>query len=122
MRWLASGERLSIFLPSLGQLRPAEDISVPLLGGPTDCEARLECWIRSLTGVSTPAVSNTTLAFGSELPNGVNTLNTSLARPSQKLRTLKTALITVGVLRPVTRRTLTPPMLYEGSSTEVLLS
>ncbi|MCY1449379.1 hypothetical protein D9M71_661120 [compost metagenome] len=47
-------------------------------------------------------------ASGSRLPKGEKPLNTKLARPSQKLRRLNTALITVGALRPVLRRTLMP--------------
>ena len=50
--WLASGvtSACSSFLPILGQLRPANDISKSLSGGPTACDARLENLI--LTGCS----------------------------------------------------------------------
>ncbi|MNP53057.1 hypothetical protein D3C76_1474940 [compost metagenome] len=43
------------------------------------------------------------------MPKGEKPLNTLLALPSQKLRTLNAALITDGALRPVLRRTLMPP-------------
>jgi len=49
-------------------------------------------------------------------PNGSTPLKSFCARPSQKLRKLKTALITDGVLRPVVRRTSVPPMLNSGSA------
>ena len=45
---------------------------------------------------------------GSEAPKGVAPVKTLLARPSQKFRTLYTALITDGELRPVTCRTWMP--------------
>ena len=51
---------------------------------------------------------NQTPAVGSRGPNGFTPLKTKWARPSQKLLKLKTALMTVGVLRAVTRRMLTP--------------
>src|SRR5205085_12504175 len=82
------------------------------------CEARLESCTCTLIDCSFPFISTITLLFGSELPKGVNTEKVSLARPSQKLRTLNTASMTVGVLRPVTRRVLTPPRLKAESNTE----
>src|SRR5712691_9522568 len=63
-----------------------------------------------------------TLAPASISPNGLTPLKNRLARPSQKLRLLKTALMMVGVLRPVTCRALTPPMLKVASGTVVELS
>ena len=49
-------------------------------------------------------------------------LNTLLARPSQKFRKLKTALIMVGVLRGSTRRVPTPATLKTGSGLRVQVS
>src|SRR3954471_20187459 len=46
-----------------------------------------------------------TVAAVSREPNGSTPLKSFCARPSQKLRKLKTALMTDGVLRPVERRT-----------------
>ena len=55
-------------------------------------------------------------AFGSRRPKGLTPLKTYSARPSQKLRKLKTALMTVGVLRGSTRRVLTLPTRKTGSA------
>jgi hypothetical protein len=67
---------------------------------------------------SLPSTTCATLALGSRIPNGLTPLNSFCARPSQKLRKLKTALITEGAFRPVARRTLTPATLKMGSVPE----
>ena len=66
--------------------------------------------MRTRTGARPPppSRSSNTTAPGSASPKGLTPLNMSLARPSQKLRWLNTALITVGVLRASTRRVLMP--------------
>src|SRR5262245_45690806 len=91
-------------------VRPSADISTLLPGGPTACEARDA--LSSDPAVETSDVvapsKNATFAFGSRRPNGFTPLKWFCARPSQKLRKLKTALITDGVLRPVVRRTFAP--------------
>src|SRR5205823_1676254 len=62
-------------------------------------------------------------AAASAVPNGLRRLKMLFARPSQKLRTLNTALIIDGVLRPVTRRTFKPPTENPfGSGCDVMLS
>jgi DNA-binding CsgD family transcriptional regulator len=53
---------------------------------------------------------------GVRSPNGETPLKWFWARPPQKLRKLKTALITLGVLRGSTRRTFTPAMLNPSIS------
>src|SRR6185369_10846534 len=57
-----------------------------------------------------------TLARVSDKPNGVAPVNVSLARPSQKLRKLKTAFTTLGALRSPTCRRFNPPARNFGSS------
>src|SRR5919202_2818854 len=114
-------------------VRPSADISTLFGGGPTACEASDELSRHNgprtcgtpLT-IAQSAVSETswpvspatwpTLASGSRTPNGSTPLNSFCARPSQKLRKLKTALMTDGALRPVARRTLTPLTLKIGSA------
>src|SRR5262245_40803024 len=92
------------FLPRSKNARPSQDISTPLLGGPTDWEAAAELGIWTVTLETDPPLpTRRRRAFGSG-PPGVLPLKTFLARPSQKVSTLKTELIDVGVLRPVTWR------------------
>src|SRR4051794_19138427 len=117
-------------------VRPFADISTSLGSGPTACDASDEfVRHRGPRTCGTPptmaqsAVSETkegaslttcaTLAPVSRTPKGSTPLNSFWARPSQKLRKLKTALITDGALRPVARRTSTPPTLKTGSGTPV---
>src|SRR3954467_15714022 len=94
--------------------RPAQDISLPLSGGPTACEAALMfgSWNACRTGVSPRATR--TRAVGSPAmlaaPNGSTALKVWLARPSQKLRRMNTALIALGVLRGSTRRVSPAPV------------
>src|SRR3954447_3996484 len=113
-------------------VRPSADISTLFGGGPTACDANealfrqsgprtcgipltIEHSAVSETSSSLPLRTSATRAARSRTPNGSTPLNSFWARPSQKLRKLKTALITEGALRPVTRRTLTPPTLKIGS-------
>src|SRR5205823_4454250 len=116
-----SGTLVSILRPMFGKMRPSHDISNGLPGGPTACEARLENGIEMCVGwgVLLPSTFLKMTAFGSRSPNGFTPLKLLLARPSQKLRKLNAALITVGALRPVTRRTLVPLILKTGSCTAV---
>src|SRR4051812_11180985 len=113
-------------------VRPSADISTLLGGGPTACDAS-DAFVRhngprgwgipltieqssvSETSCSLPCTTSPTRAPESRIPKGSTPLNSFWARPSQKLRKLNTALITEGALRPVTRRTLTPPTLKTGS-------
>ena len=93
--WNWSGRRASILAAS--ELLPlnarcAHDISTLLFGGPTAWDARLEL-------VMLTRFPSVLLAV---LPNGLKPLKLWLARPSQKLSRLKTALIIDGTLRPVT--------------------
>src|SRR3954451_20851875 len=113
----ASGRTDSSFLPMSDSERPSEDISTSLPGGPSACEASDEFGMLTAT-LSTPpeALTAPTRASASREPNGLTPLNSFCARPSQKLRWLKTALMTDGVLRPVVRRTLTAPTWKSGSS------
>src|SRR5262249_26629793 len=113
---------LNIFLPSCGKSRPKNDISKSLSGGPSACEAADMNVARicvntgglfvnesTVTVVAFgPAGDFTTIALGSRAPKGFTPLNSNLARPSQKLRRLKTALMVVGVLRGSTFLTRTP--------------
>src|SRR5919199_6674518 len=95
--WNCKGWRASILVASeLFPLngRPAHDISIGLLAGPSDWEASDELVIVT----STPSV------LLPVSPNGLKPLKVWLARPSQKLSRLKTALMTLGALRPVTWR------------------
>ena len=75
------------------------DISPMLRAGPTACDARLALSMATRTSVSLPPANLITRASGSRLPKGVTPLKMKLARPSQKLRWLKIALIVVGVFR-----------------------
>ena len=113
----ASGRTDSSFWPMSDSVRPSEDISTGLPGGPSACEASDEFAMLTAT-LSTPpeALTCPTRASTSRLPNGSTPLNSFCARPSQKLRLLKTALITDGALRPVVRRTLTDPT-WKSAST-----
>src|SRR3954471_15228256 len=99
------------------RLRPSEDISTSLPGGPSACEASDEFGMLTLI-LSTPpeALTAPTRASASREPNGLTPLKSFCARPSQKLRKLNTALIADGVLRPVVRRTLTEPTWKSASS------
>src|SRR3954464_5664336 len=97
-------------------VRPFEDISTGLPGGPTACEASDAFVMSTWTGVTVPVASALpTVAVVSREPNGSTPLKSFCARPSQKLRKLKTALMTDGVLRPVVRRTGVPLTLKSGS-------
>src|SRR3989454_4243788 len=91
--------------------RPAQLISTALSGGPSAWDAKAEEGMATWTCLRTPASNFQTRALGFLIPNGSPPLNMLLARPSQKLRKLNAALITVGVLRPVTCRVLVPLML-----------
>src|SRR5690349_15219453 len=88
--------------------RPAQDISLPLSGGPTACEAALMFGSWSACRAGAPPGATRTRAVGSPAmlaaPNGSTPLKVLLARPSQKLRRMNTALMTLGVLRGSTRR------------------
>src|SRR6266446_1597007 len=83
-----------------GKLRPAHDISTPLLGGPTACDARLAFGMLTVTATGPFGPTWSTVAVGSFGPAGFTPLKMLLARPSQKFRKLKIALMLVGVLRP----------------------
>src|SRR5438270_2274158 len=99
---MPSGFEVSSLYPSeLRPLkgRPPHDISTGLSGGPSAWEARLT-WRMSIGDTSGPL---TTAPFR-VAPNGSVRLKSWLARPSQKLSRLKTALMTDGALRPVTAR------------------
>src|SRR5205085_1597279 len=84
------------------------DISAVFMGGPTACDARLALLIATASRTSSPLRDTTAFSAVSEAPNGVRPVKRRLARPSQKLRVLKTALMTDGELRLPTWRTLTP--------------
>src|SRR5262245_46720598 len=92
------------------------DISFVLSGGPTACDARLELRRRTRCDVRCPSRQETTRAAVSRGPKGSTPLNTLLARPSQKLRKLNTALIMVGVLRGSTRRVFRAPTWNRAST------
>src|SRR5262249_28722636 len=109
--------------PSFGNVRPPQDISIGLSGGPTDWDAALALSIRTATGTTDPSAwTCSTRALGSRGPTGFTPLNKNAARPSQKVRKLKMALMAVGVLRPVARRTFLPPTFQTGSATGLQLS
>src|SRR3954453_1315986 len=106
-------------------MRPRQDISRSLPGGPTACDARLASGITTIIGVRLPALSATrtllngsTPALGSRRPNGLRPLKTLFARPSQKLRKLNIALIIVGGLRGSACRVFPPLTLKVGESAE----
>src|SRR6476620_1208534 len=111
-----SGRSVRSLRPMSDSVRPFEDISTGLPGGPTACEAS-EAFVIVTGTLSTPpeAFTSPTVAALSRVPNGLTPLNSFCARPSQKLRKLKTALMTDGVLRPVVRRTGVSPTLKSGS-------
>src|SRR4051794_32759556 len=97
-------------------VRPSEDISTGLPGGPTACEASDAFVMLTFTCETLPVASALpTVAAVSREPNGSTPLKSFCARPSQKLRKLKTALMTDGVLRPVGRRPGRPPHVEAGS-------
>src|SRR5450432_367312 len=98
--------RSSNFWPIFSKPLPLHDISRLLPGGPTAWDARLASAIATFMGERTPDASATITLFagsipaeGSRIPNGLRPLKMLFARPSQKLRKLNIALITVGVLR-----------------------
>ena len=88
----------------------AQVISNELVAGPTACEAALILPSNSICGVAVvPSLVNTRAVGSARIarrPNGLTPLKVLLARPSQKLRKLKTALMLVGVLRGSTLRVL----------------
>src|SRR5919198_4786440 len=97
-----SGLSDNSFMPSFGKMRPSADISVGLLGGPTAWDAAEELGMLILTADRLPRESAAAaLALTSREPNGLTPLKSFWARPSQKLRKLNTALMLLGVLRPV---------------------
>src|SRR5919197_2417044 len=111
------------FLPSSANFRPLHDISVGLFGGPTDCDAALPGLSCTATGCAMPLASVTNItALGSVVPAMFTPLKISLARPSQKFRKLNAAPMTLGALRPVTRRVFTGPTWNTGSATSRQLS
>ena len=93
-----------------GQLRPSNDISKLLSPGPTAWEASEAKRICTGRVVNLPLPPRVMIrASRSVRPKGVAPLRWKLARPSQKLWRLKTALIIVGVLRGSTLRTVVFP-------------
>ena len=96
--------------PSTVKASFAQVISKGLVAGPTACEAPLMLGSCSACGVAVlPSVVNTRAVGSARIarrPNGLTPLNVLLARPSQKLRKLNTALMLVGVLRGSTLRVL----------------
>src|SRR5438067_5722528 len=88
---LASGCRLSILWPNWAKERLPQDISTELSAGPTAWEARLEFVSEMATCCGAPPANFQTLALASREPNGLIPLKSFCARPSQKLRKLKTA-------------------------------
>src|SRR5438132_1173515 len=120
---LASGVRLSIFLPNLLSVRPVQASAKLLAGTAAASEARLAGKIATETGTTLPSACTwSTRAFGFLGPVASTPLKMALARPSQKLRKVKIALIIVGVFRGCTRRTFTPPTLKIGSGVTVQFS
>jgi len=104
-----SGCSANSFLPMSLRFAAGGDISTSLPGGPTACDASEELFRLTVTRSAPPAaLTCATLAPVSREPNGLTPLKSFWARPSQKLRWLKTALMFEGVFRPVARRTLTP--------------
>ena len=83
----------------------AQDISVSLAVGPTACDASAAFSRSSTSGAMEPSACRTRiLALGSRRPKGLTPLKWLFARPSQKDRNWKMALIMVGVLRGSTLR------------------
>src|SRR5512142_1253379 len=119
----------SIFLPTIGNVRPRPDISMVSSGGPVACGGRLANSSRNggsavMSFFVNPRTGSTnqTPAVESSGPKGLEPLKVKWARPSKKLLKLKTALMLDGVLRGVTRRMLTPPALNISSVGEGALS
>ena len=121
-RCRAKGGRLNNFLPSLGHVRPAYDISRWSSTGPVACEARLELSKRTCCRVSTPSRHTSTPGASAAFPDGVKPLKMRCARPSQNERTENTASMTEGELRDVTRRTCKPPNMNSDLSSASLPS
>jgi hypothetical protein len=96
-----------------GKARSPHDISRLDSGGPTACEARLESGRLREVSCKPPFCSTTRRLAGlfstSAWPNTPTPLKSFIARPSQKLRRLNTALIMVGVLRGSTWRAANAP-------------
>ena len=112
-----SGVRPYNRFPMSGCIRPMNDISKSLSGGPVAWEARLETLVSKGTFITLPSPFNShTPAAKSLGPIGDSPLNRSKARPSQNWRWLNTALITVGVFRGSTRRMVVPLTLNTGSN------
>ena len=118
-RWPASARRSSSLAARFGKVLPEHDISTPLVTGPTACEASEAFCSMTCTGSTAfvPNVLRHTRAPGSSGPSPLTPLNQALARPSQKLRTLNTALMIDGGLRAVTCRTFAPSAWNTGSGT-----
>src|SRR5207247_8103419 len=105
---LASGVRLSIFLPTLLTVRPVQASAKLLPSTGTACEARLAGEILTATGRTLPSACTwSTRALGFLAPVPSTPLKMAFPRPSQQFRNVQTGLIMVGVLRGWTRRTLT---------------
>ena len=102
----ASARRSRSLDATTANVRPEQDISTPLVTGPTACDASDAFWSATCTGsrVEVPNTWRQTRAPGSRGPSPFTPLNHALARPSQKLRTLNTALMMDGGLRAVTWR------------------
>src|SRR2546429_2761116 len=109
---LASGVRLSIFLPTLLTVRPVHASAKLLPSTGTACEARLAGKMLTATGRTLPSAWTwSTPALGFLAPVPSTPVKMAFPRPSQKVRNVKTGLIMVGVVRGCTRRALTPPTL-----------
>src|SRR5262252_6515985 len=95
--WNWSGCRARSLVPRLPgplKVRPAQETSVGLFGGPTACDASEPLRTALPTAPCRLSVR----------PKGSLPLNVLLARPSLKLSRLKAAATIGGVFRPVTRR------------------
>src|SRR4051794_22197029 len=118
-----SGLRDRSLCPTSDSVRPSADISTALPGGATAWEASAEFVRLTATWSTPPAVLTCpTRAAVSRAPNGLTPLKSLCARPSQKLRALKTALMTDGELRVVVWRTGVPPREKIGSGPKVRTS
>src|SRR3984957_19216679 len=109
--WVCSTRWPIRLRPSAGSVSFAHAISETLSTGPVACEAALMLSSCSASGAAAAPSVVYTRAVGSARiagrPKGLTPLKVLLARPSQKLRTLKTALMLLGVLRGWTLRVLT---------------